>query len=121
MKSDYYAQHQRTVQLFKLELQKILKNKIRIFDRHVGLFYTKNGAPIKINQKGMSDLYAILKTSHGLIHLEFEIKTGNARQSKDQKNWEKIINELNGLYFVVRKPKNDALKIFDILKSLKYV
>ena len=117
----YYANHQKIVQLFKLELQKLLKNKIRIFDRHVGLFFTKNNTPININQRGMADLYALLKSDYGLIHLEFEIKTGNARQSKYQKNWEKTIEDLNGLYFIIRDPKNDAIKIFEKLKNLKYV
>ena len=117
----YYADHQKTLQLFKLKIQKELKNKIRIFDRHVGLFYTKSGAPIKINTPGMADLYAILKTNSGLIHLEFEIKTGNARQSKFQKKWEKTITELDGLYFVIKNIDKDLQKVLNTLRKRKYI
>lgn len=121
MKKNYYAEHQKVLQLFKLEMQKHLKNKIRFFDRHVGLFYTKNGAPIKINQPGMADLYATLNTQYGLIHLEFEIKSGQARQSKDQKKWEKFINDMGGYYFVINCVEKDTQKVLNELHKKQYI
>ncbi len=97
-----YQQHQNRLTEIKLRLQKRFP-KIRIFDRHVGLFQTLNGNPIRINKPGMADLYALFPCRFGLIHIEIEVKTGNARQSKDQKNWEKFIKNMGGHYFIARE------------------
>lgn len=121
MKPNYYAQHQKNLELFKLKIQDRLKEKVRIFDRHVGLFYTKNGNSIKINEKGMADLYLILNSPHGLIHVEIEIKTGNARQSTVQKNWQKFIESMGGLYFVVKDIEKDTQKVLNELENRNYI
>ena len=57
---------------------------------------------MKINNPGMADAYGLLKTNMGLIHLEFEFKTGKAVQTKEQKNWENFIVGMNGFFLVVR-------------------
>lgn len=106
--ADNYFQHQELIKRFKLKAMKEIPN-LRIFDRTVGLFYAKrhnggiiNYTPIKINQNGMADAYGLLKTSMGLIHLEFEFKTGKAKQTTEQKNWENFIINMNGYYLVIR-------------------
>lgn len=78
--------------------------EIRFFQRHVGLFYRANGTPIKINRPGMSDLYALLPTPFGLIHIEIEVKSGTGRLSKEQKGWQKFITNRNG-HFLICKDK----------------
>jgi len=95
-----YAQHENAKRYFKLRFQKAFP-KARIFDRHVGMFYRKNGTPIKINRKGMADLWAIIPGRLGLIHLEFEIKTGSARLTKEQRAWRDQIEKMGGIYIVV--------------------
>jgi len=95
-----YEQHEKTKNYFKKEFQKAYP-KARIFDRHVGMFYRKNGSPIKINKKGMADLWAIIPGRLGLIHLEFEIKTGKARLTKEQRDWRDQIEKMGGIYMVV--------------------
>lgn len=101
-----------------MELQKQFP-LIRIFPRHVGFFYTKNGAPIQINQKGMSDLWAIYPTTHGLLHLEYEIKSGSGKQTKEQKSWQKFIESNNGLYIIVTDDYNIAVqKTGEFLRGL---
>lgn len=105
-----YQLHQQLIRKFKLDAQEVIKG-IRIFDRHVGLFYRKNGDPIKINHAGMADCYALLGI-HGtiMLHMEFEFKTGKARQSKSQKVWQRFIESNSGIYMVIREDYHDDLE-----------
>ncbi len=91
-----YAAHQNLVKSFMIAFQKEFPNG-RIFQRHVGLFYTVKKVPIRINMPGMADLWAIIDGKH----FEFEIKTGKAKQTDDQKRWEQIITDLKAYYYVV--------------------
>jgi hypothetical protein len=95
-----YQDHQNLLKRFKIAAQKEFP-KIRFFDRHVGLFYTSYGEPVKINKPGMSDFYALYPSKYGLIHLEYEVKSGNSKQSKSQKNWQKFITENGGAYILI--------------------
>jgi hypothetical protein len=96
-----YHEHQQLIKRFKILAQKEIP-RIRIFDRTVGMFYTKNGNPIQIAMKGMADCYALLPTKICLIHIEIEFKTGKAVQTKEQKTWETFIVSMNGIYLLVR-------------------
>lgn len=112
-----YRTHQNLIAKFLNELQKRFP-KIRVFQRHVGLFYTKNGTPIRINTPGMSDLWAVYPTQHGLLHIEYEAKSGASKQSKEQKVWQKFIESNNGLYIIVNDDYNIAIdKTGEFLKS----
>lgn len=94
---------------------------IRFFPRHVGLFYTKNGAPIQINQKGMFDYWALLKTNKFPIHLEFEFKTGQSKKSKEQKSWGSFLDFMGTPHFEVREDNLDEIKksLHDLIKSIQ--
>ena len=107
-----YKLHQNLIKRFKLLACKEIPS-IRFFDQHVGMFYRKNGAPIRIGTKGMADVFGLLKTDNGLMFLSFEFKTGEARLSKDQLIWKKFIEDMNGIYIVVR----DAKESVDDLKT----
>jgi hypothetical protein len=62
-----------------------------------------SGVWVDFGVKGMADISGILKHSSGLgLRLEIEIKTGGARQEPDQKNFEKMVKSLGGLYTVAR-------------------
>jgi len=74
-----------------------------------------HGNPIAINKPGMADLWGLVPTHNGLIHIEIEVKTGSSRQSKVQKTWQKFIESMGGHYFVVR---DDLTEIEEILASL---
>ena len=100
MNSNKYNAHQVLLKRFKLELQNTIPN-IRIFDRHVGMFFTKRGTPLKINTKGMADLWALVPSNLGLIHIEMEVKSGKSKQSPNQITWEKFIQSMGGLYVIV--------------------
>lgn len=113
-----YKAHQILVKKTKLELQKEFGGKIRLFDRHVGKFTPLafirgvldgrlsildwGKSIVAINSKGMADVYGIISLHNILIHLEFEMKTGKAVQTKEQKDWQKMIQSKGGFYCLVR-------------------
>ena len=110
-----YQEHQNLIKRFKFLAQKEIKG-IRVFDRHVGLLYTKKGRSVKINRKGMADCYALFPAEIGLIHIEIEAKTGNSRQTKEQKQWQKFIENNNGLYILMRNEFEAVKEIKEYLK-----
>lgn len=93
-----YKAHQKLLKDVMISMQKKFPGA-KIFERHVGYFrYLRSNGVIKINHKGMCDLWVIYK---GRL-IELEIKTGKARQTKDQKRWEEIITEAGFEYYVIR-------------------
>lgn len=94
---------------------------MRFFPRHVGLFYTKNGAPIQINKKGMFDYYAILKTCRYAILVEFEFKSGQSIKSKEQISWGSFLDSMGVPHFEVRENNLDEIKksLHELIKSLQ--
>lgn len=62
---------------------------------------------VSFGLKGSSDLVGVLKGGKILC---IECKTGNATQSKDQKNFEAMIKLFGGYYFVV-KTVEDAIEL----------
>ncbi len=109
MDMDRYKKHQLLLKRVLTALQNEYPDG-RFFERHVGLFYTIKKKPVKINKKGMSDIWAMISGSH----IEIEIKSGNARQTKDQKKWQKITEETGGLYLLIKED-------FDIKKIKKTI
>jgi hypothetical protein len=98
-----YAAHQNLVKSFMIAFQKEFPNG-RIFQRHVGLFYTIKKTPVRINRPGMADLWAIIDGTH----FEIEAKTGTGRQTKEQAAWEQTITNL-GAHYVLLRDVNDAI------------
>ena len=88
------------------EVQKVFP-KIRVFRRNVGLFKSPHGnRMIKIEHKGMADLYALYPLQGGVLaHIEIEVKTEFGQPTKHQQNWEDFIKRNMGLYLLVR-PSN---------------
>ena len=100
-----YAAHQQLVKSFMIAFQKEFSNG-RIFQRHVGLFYTIKKTPVRINMPGMADLWAIVNG----VHFEIEAKTGAGRQTKEQKNWERTITDL-GSHYVLLRDINESISV----------
>lgn len=109
-----YSKHQKLLKKFIIEAQKEFP-QMRFFERHVGLFYTKYGKPVKINKNGMFDLWAIYKTTQNAIHFEFEIKHGLSYKSKDQKSWGRFLDSMNVPHFEVRE--NNFKEVFSGIKK----
>lgn len=93
--------HEKLLQETSLLIQKHFP-KARIIPRHVGMFYTKHGYPIKINMAGMADAYVLMPYKGKVINIELEFKVGRDKQSEKQKNWQKIIEGMGGLYLIVK-------------------
>ena len=74
----------------------------RIFVRQVGKYYLPSGGMIKVGKDGQGDSWAIIKIKKFLIHVEFEYKIGKDIQSTDQKNWQREVESLNGIYHLVK-------------------
>lgn len=108
-----YKEHQNLIKRFKLAFPKEIP-KMRVFDRHVGLLYTKRGTPMMINKKGMSDLYGIVNG----IHIEIEAKTGKAVLSKEQKNWKKFCENFNIPFFLMRDEHETIKEIKEFLDTI---
>ena len=103
------AKHERLLQKTSLVLQNNFPTG-RFFPRHVGLLYTRRGTPMMINRKGMADAYFLLPLNGLVINIEIEFKQGYDKQSQYQKNWQEQIENMGGLYILVR-PKTDVIKI----------
>ena len=116
-----YEQHQFKIREMKLALTYAFADSIRIFDRHVGLFYTVRNVPVKINKKGMCDNWAILTCFVPCIqivvpiHLEIETKTGSGALSKTQKEWRDFCRTIGVWHFV---NKNNEILIDEIRATL---
>lgn len=105
-----YKQHQIALKKIKLETQNAIP-EVRLFDRHVGLFFRDNLTPVKINKPGMADIWGILKTFRGLLHIEIEVKTGDAVLKKDQKIWKEFILSMGGIYIEARNSEDAINRI----------
>lgn len=97
-KFNRYKKHQELLKNVKFALQQKYP-EAKIFDRHVGVFrYLRSNGIIKINKPGMADIWMLYKGNH----YEFEIKTNKAKQTKEQKQWEKVVTDCGSYYYVIR-------------------
>lgn len=69
---------------------------------------------VKFGLVGSGDLIGLTKDGR---FLSLECKTGDARQSFDQKMFQKRIEELGGRYFVIRSVE-DAMRTFDLISQI---
>lgn len=103
-----------------MEVQKSFPES-RLFQQHVGKFFKyrlfdelKSGIDlfrlkevcfrylVSIGLPGMSDLFGIIRHGDVGIFIAIEIKTGNARQTKEQKAFERTVKSLGGIYILGR-------------------
>ena len=70
--------------------------------------------PFKYGLEGSADILGIVNTGKLLC---LEAKTGNAKQSQGQKNFEQMVKDFNGHYFVIRS-QEEAL---DFVKRITNV
>ena len=135
-----YAEHQRILSKAILRFSEEFPDGM-IFQRHTGKFIKigfvealKAAYPdlhammslirsykqylIAISIPGQADSYLVLPVKppgyDGIltIHIEVEVKSGEADQSKEQKNWQRAVELAGGLYILVRDPE-------DIISAIK--
>ena len=115
-----YAEHQNIVQRIGLALLVTFgMNEVMWFERHVGLFYTKRGTPIRIGIKGQADIYFVIKVNGYPCHVEVEVKSGDAIQSKEQKAFQKAILNIGGLYIVARSAEDVINALYEKWPELR--
>jgi hypothetical protein len=64
---------------------------------------------MKFGLVGAADITGILPSG---VRLEIEVKSGNAKQSQEQKNFETMIQRHGGIYFVARS-LDDVLRVLN--------
>ena len=72
--------------------------RAKVWANHTGMAY-RRGRPIFFGLKGSADILGI--TCEGLF-LAIEVKTGNSQQSSQQRNFEKMVKDNNGIYILAR-------------------
>lgn len=70
-----------------------------VVPQNVGVVRYHGGRVARFGVRGQADISGILADGR---RLEIEVKTGGARQSRDQKNWQDMITRYNGVYLVAR-------------------
>ena len=87
----------------------------RIWQNDTGTARSLDGKRvIRYGLTGRADITGIICNGR---RIELEIKTGKGVQSEKQKNFEKMINEMGGIYAVVRN-ENEAVEIIKKSASL---
>lgn len=116
-----YHAHQQLAKKAKMKAVQHFSKSLRLWDRHVGLLYTKNGNGMMINEKGQADCWGVFSCHSILIHVEVEFKSGNAVQTKEQKMWQSFIESMGGCYILCRTEDCIIEKLTEYLKSRKLI
>ena len=100
-----YKNHQELVEKIIGEFYKHFPD-FRIWKNASGVGYGLGGGIVRFGLKGSADLIGLTNTGR---FLAIEAKTGKAKQSEDQKNFESMIKKLGGLYVLI-KDSDDVIK-----------
>lgn len=73
---------------------------LRIWAQRTGAAKRRKGPFIRFGTPGQADISGVLAPSGRRV--EIEVKTGSAVQSKEQRNWQAMIEKHGGLYVVAR-------------------
>lgn len=88
-----------------------LSNQGHFVDRYtVGLFWTKDGRPVKVGTAGFSDLFGHRKGDARAFY--FEVKDGTGRASKEQKAFLAAMQSRGAIAGVVRSV-DEAIALID--------
>lgn len=84
-----------------------------VWENPTGAAY-RDGQLIRYGLKGSADITGILITGR---RLEIEVKTGNATQQVNQKNYEAMIKKFGGIYIVARSVEDALMCVQKALKD----
>ena len=85
------------------------RSDMKIWANNTGTAY-RRGRMLKFGLVGSGDILGIIE---GGTFLSIEVKSGKARQSKQQKIFQKMVTSLGGLYIVARSTQ-DVKKALDV-------
>lgn len=104
------ADHTRLLKATLLALGEKCGDKGRFFRMETGLALNpRTEQPFEYGIVGQGDIMGIVRPGR---HVWFECKTGDAVQSKRQKNFQAMIERFGGVYAVIRSP-SEAVKIVE--------
>lgn len=77
-----------------------------------GLFYTREGIPVRVGLPGMSDCGMIVSLTITPdmvgrtigVAVQTEFKTHRGQQSEAQHNWQQAVEQRGGIYRLIRSP-----------------
>lgn len=105
MKKSFYAQHQDLLKQIIMEAQNHFPN-LRLFAATNGLFYTKNGTPVKVGTVGQADLNGWITVNGIAIRIEVEVKSGKIliKKNSAQDRWRSICIKMGVIHIVATSP-----------------
>lgn len=113
-----YSKHQRHMKESFLFFQTHIP-EIRLFERHVGMFKTVRGNPLRINKPGMFDSWFIIPVANSIpLYGEIEYKTGNSKLNKDQKIWKAFLDSMHVPNFVCRDKELTLVEIKEAITRI---
>jgi hypothetical protein len=89
-----------------------------------GLFYTKNGTPVRVGVPGLADcgMVVAVKVTPEMVGktigvaVQAEFKTASGRQEPYQKLWQAAVEKRGGIYSVVRSA-DDMLALVESVRA----
>ena len=90
--------HEEFLKKVMLKIQEMYPGSV-VMKNNTGVLKSEKGYYVKYGMVGSSDLICCI-APHGRF-VGIEIKTGRARQSDQQKKYEKAINKAGGRYFIL--------------------
>ena len=91
--------------------------RLRLWRANAGVGFYRKGTAVRFGVPGQADLTGILPNGQ---RLEVEVKTVTGRQSKDQHNYQRMIEAFGGVYILARSVEDVAAVIEPILADAGY-
>ncbi len=107
--SSSYLEHQKLVHEILLKIG----TTVRVWKNATGVARFGKRT-VAFGLKGSADIIGLLP---GGRFLAIEVKTGNAKQNKDQKNFQIMIEKMGGLYILARST-TDVLTVFEHARTI---
>lgn len=93
----------------------------RVWRNSTGALPDVTGRLVKFGlAPGSADLIGILAPWGRLVALEVKTHRRGSKQSEDQRNWERVIREMGGVYEVVRSA-SEALEVLRVARAFRGV
>lgn len=91
---------------------KLTESGYTCFRANVGMFYNKQGSPIRTGlPKGFPDLFGFHKDTNEIFFIE--VKTPSGKENTNQLAFRKKVLEANNLIHGIARSADEALKIVD--------
>lgn len=98
------------------------RGDVLVWRQQSGLFYTREGNPVRVGLPGMADsgmIVAVTITPDMVgktigVAVQPEYKTAGGQQSEAQRNWQRAVQQRGGVYRLVRSADDMERLIEDV-------